>query len=218
MDLEPLRYWFDYEEWNFETLFYWGRIMAILALAWWLVRRHRLRKAAEQEQRVVAAIGEKAASETPRDETIQVGDLVSKLVDRVRGTSAAPQQEQPTFSAEGTPTPTPTSDQLLLDKLPSPTPGRCHLVFLNDDAHWVDIEVRDQDRALAMVGQKMLTLTLKPGTRVITVRPRKGDNSPTRVSVPAKDSYCLVELDEGRIKQCCSEHGPLDYDKLKVNE
>ncbi len=210
MEFEPLRYWFQYDSLDFDTLFFWARILAIIALATWLIRRHRQRKKQSEEQKVAAVLGKETI---PEEASVGVSDLVGKIVGSLRGAPDETPKEKPKVRRDVPAPPESDPDQLLLDKLPSPRPGRCHLVFLNEDATWVDITVRGQDRTLAMVGQKMLSLTLEPTVQVISISPRNGSKS-SRISVAAKGSYCLIELEMGQITQCCSEKGPIDYDKF----
>ncbi len=208
MELGPLQYWFAYEDLSFDTLFYWGRVALIITLIWWLLRRHRIRRREREERQIIAAGGLKI-----QEDGEGVKDLVGKLVDKVRG-EKSPEVQAQAPDAVRPPAPD-DADLLLLDKLPEPTPGRCHLVFLNEDGTWVDITVQNMDQTLAMVGQKLLAATRMPGIHIFTITPRKS-GAPTKVSVSAKDCYCLVELEAGQVKQICSEHGPIAYDKLKV--
>ena len=214
MDVEIYRYWFTYDDLNFETAFFWGRVLLIVGLGWWLLRRHHLRKRDAEERKHDAVTGGRRYTE---EDPTRVKDLVGRLVDKVRG-EEAPEERPQRSGVAGYEVEQDTeqqSDQLLLDKLPSPSPGRCHLVFLNEDGCWLDIKVQGLDKPMAMVGQKLIATTTTPGTHVFTVTPRKV-GAPSRVSVMAKDCYCLVELEAGAIKQICSEHGPIAYDKLKI--
>ena len=207
MEFDPLRYWFAYDSWDFDTAFYWGRVFLIIVLIWWLLRRQGIRRREREERQVLAAGGTRI-----RDDSEGVKDLVGKLVKKVRGEVSVEPREK---IRAANPREQEDPDQLLLDKLPDPLPGRCHLVFLNEDGAWVDIEVQNMDQKMAMVGQKLLATTRMPGNHIFTVRPRKA-GSPTKINVNARDCYCLVELEAGQVKQICSEHGPMGYDKLKI--
>jgi hypothetical protein len=214
MDFEIFRYWFTYDGLDFETAFYWGRVLLIIGLGWWLLRRHNIRKREAEQRKHNAVAGNRRFTE---EDPAKVKDLVGRLVDKVRGEEAPAERPRSSSVAEYEveQDTEQESDQLLLDRLPSPSPGRCHLVFLNEDGSWVDIKVQGLDKTMAMVGQKLIATTRAPGTHVFTVTPRK-IGAPSRITVMAKDCYCLVELEDGAIKQICSEHGPIAYDKLKI--
>ena len=209
MDLTPLSYWFDYDSFDFDTFFFWGRVLLILVLSWWILRRNYLRKRETEERKLAAATGRKVSEEDPA----RMSAIVGKLVDKVRGVEQVEQRHMERSRPESRQQE--DSDQLLLDRLPSPCPGRCHLVFLNEDGCWVDIKVQGMNKPLTMIGQKILATTRSPGSQLFTITPRKV-GQPTKISVSAKDCYCLVELEAGQVKQVCSEHGPMGYDKLKA--